>query len=99
MQYTKIPSIIDNLVYRLSVKATEDGYTAIVNKLTILKPITWFNLPYQLNKIMGIIKEYQVELDNSELQTKIDSIGKIYWFEYFKKVSELIATVELIESL
>ena len=60
MQYRKIPSIIDDLVNRLATEATSDGYTAIANKLTALKPVTWFNLPYQLNKIMDIIKEYQI---------------------------------------
>ena len=99
MQYTKIPSIIDNLINRLSIKATDNGYTSIASKLILLKPATWFNLPYKLNKIVGIVKEYQAEVDSEELQTKIDSIGKIYWFEYFKKVSELIVIVELIESL
>lgn len=99
MQYTKIPSIIDNLVNRLSIEATSDGYTAIANKLTTLKPVTWFNLPYQLNKIVVIIKEYQTLLNSNDLQTKIDLIGEILWFDIFNKVAQLILTTELIESI
>jgi len=99
MNYSKIPSICDDLINRLSIEANTDGYTSIYNKLIAFKPITWFNLPCQLNKIVGIVKEYQVELSDEELQIKINLIGEIYWFEYFKKVSELIAVVELIESL
>lgn len=99
MQYTKIPQIVDDLIVRLTTEARFDGYIIISNKFAALKPITWFNLPYQLNKIMDIIKEYQVELSDTDLQNHIDSISNIMWFGYFKKVTELIKTVELIESL
>ena len=99
MQYTKIPQIVDDLISRLSIKATADGYTTIHNKLVALKTVTWFNLPYQLNIIMDIIVEYQIELIDGDLQNLIDDIGNIMWFKYFKKVSLLIETVELIESL
>lgn len=99
MNYAKIPSICDDLVYRLSVEANSDGYTAIYNKLTALKPMTWYNLPFQLNVLMDIVSEYQVELVDGDLQDLIDSIGKIYWYDIFKKVSELIEATELIESL
>ena len=99
MQYTKIPSIVDNLIERTAAKARVGEFTEISYKLLALKPITWFNLPYQLNKLVGVIKEFQIILDNEDLQNHIDSISNIMWFEYFKKVTELIKTVELIESL
>lgn len=99
MQYTKIPQIVDNLVYRLSIKATADEYTTIHNELIALNTLTWFNLPYQLNKIMDIVKKYQVELVDGNLQDLLDEIGSVYWYNIFKKVSLLIETVELIESL
>jgi len=99
MQYTKIPQIVDDLISRLSIKATADGYTTIHNKLAALKTVTWFNLPYQINTIMDIVVEYQIELIDGDLQNLIDDIGNIYWYNIFKKVSLLIETVELIESL
>ena len=99
MQYTKIPSIVDNLIERTAAKARVGEFTEISYKLLALKPITWFNLPYQLNKLVGVIKEFQLILDNEDLQNSINSLGTIIWFNIFKKVAELSKTVELIESL
>ena len=99
MQYTKIPQIVDSLINRLSAKATTDGYTSIANKFATLKPVTWCNLPYQLNKVMDIVVLYQAELQDGGLQDLIDDIGIIIWYRYFKKVSLLNESVELIETL
>lgn len=99
MQYTKIPSIIDNLIERIAAKARVGNFLEISDKLLAIKPITWFNLPYQLNKLVGVIKEFQLILDNEDLQNSINSLGTIIWFNILKKVAELIKTVELIESL
>jgi hypothetical protein len=99
MQYTTTPSAIDKLTIRLTAKATTEGYTSIVNKLNALKPVTWFNLPYQFNKITSVIREYQLLAVDVDLQDLIDEMGEVSWFGYFKKVDLLVKIVELIESL
>lgn len=99
MLLTNTPNIVDNLIERLKVKATSDGYTAIVTQLNNLSPTTWFNLSFKLNALMGIIKNYQLLLIDGDLQDLIDDIGVIYWFTYFRKVAVLIDITELIESL
>lgn len=99
MLLTNTPNIIDNLIGRLKVKATSDGYTSIITQLESLAPTTWFNLPFKLNALMRIIKNYQLLLIDGDLQDLIDSIGIIYWFTYFRKVAILIELTELIESI
>jgi hypothetical protein len=99
MLLTNTPNIVDNLIERLKVKATSDGYTAIVTQLNNLSPTTWFNLPFKLNALMAVIKNYQLLLIDGDLQDLIDDIGIIYWFTYFRKVAVLIDITELIESL
>ena len=99
MRYTNIPAIVEDLISRLAAEATSDGYIVIANRFTALEPVTWFNLPYQLNKIMDIIGDYQTELLDGDVQDLLDEIGTIYWFNIFKKVSLLVELTELIESI
>lgn len=99
MQYTITPSIIDNAILRIAAKAKIGDFVEINDKLLALKPITWFNLPYQFNKVIDIVKEYQVEVVDGDLQDLIDDIATVSWFGYFKKVDLLVKIVEHIESL
>jgi serine/threonine protein kinase HipA of HipAB toxin-antitoxin module len=99
MLLTKTPSIVDDLIKRLRVKAIADGYTAIVLELEALKPTKWFNLPYKLNTLMNVIKNYQLLALDGDVQDKIDEIGKIHWFNYFIKIAILIELTELIEAI
>jgi hypothetical protein len=95
----KIPINIENLIDRLKVKATEDGYTSIVTQLTNVKPVLWFNLPGKLNQLMTVIKNYQLLLLDGDVQDLIDEIGVIYWFNIFNKVANIKLLVETIEAI
>lgn len=99
MTYINLPKNIDNLVKRLEVKATSDTYSAIATKFSNIEPVTWFNFPHQLNKIVDILKEYQFLLLDGNVQDDIDFLGKIYWFNYLSKVNRLISLVETIEAI
>lgn len=99
MLLTNTSNIVDDSIKRLVVKATADGYTAIIAELESLKSTSWFNLPYKLNTLMKVIKNYQLLLLDGEVQDKIDEIGKIYWFTYFIKLSILIELTEIIEAI
>lgn len=99
MMYINLPKNIDNLVSRLEIKTTADTYTAIATKFSNLKAVTWYNLPYQLNRIVDIIKEYQVLAIDGDVQDGLDSIGKVFWFNYISKVNKLIVLVETIEAI
>lgn len=99
MLLTNTPNIVDNLIERLKVKAISDGYTTIVIQLDNLSFTTWFNLPFKLNALMRVIKNYQLLLIDGNLQDLIDEVGVIYWFTYFRKLANLIEITELIESL
>lgn len=99
MTYIELPKNIDNLVKRLGEKATTDTYIAIATKFDNLKPTTWFNLPFQLNKIMDIIKEYQELLNNSDIQDLIDKISIIYWYDVLDKTNKLVELTEVIEAI
>ena len=97
--YTAIPSIINDLITRLKAEATADSQPGLVDLLTSIGTVTWYNLPYNLNKLVVGIKGYQAILFDGDLQDVIDEIDTIYWFDLFKKVALLIEAVELIESL
>jgi hypothetical protein len=95
----KIPIDIESLIDRLEVTATEDGYTNIVTQLTNVKPVIWFNLPSKLNQLMNVIKNYQLLLLDGDVQDLIDEIGIVYWYNIFKKVSNLNTLVATIEAI
>ena len=95
----QIPSIINDLVNRLIVKATDAEYEVVLAKLNALKPVIWFNLLPQLSKVEVVIKEYQDTLVDDDVADSFISLPKILWFDIFNRVNELIKAVELIESL
>lgn len=93
MLLTTTPKIVDDLVARLIVKVTDDGYTDILAELNTLGKIYFFNLPYRLNKLLTILKEYP----DSNVETLVNNIGKIYWSNYYLKLADLVELTEVIE--
>lgn len=97
--YTTIPSVINNLISRLKSAAIVDTRTDVVLALTAIGTVSWFNLPFNLNKLENAIKLYQTTLLDGDLQDLIDEVDKIAWYDLFNKVTILIETTELIETL
>lgn len=97
--YTTIPGVVNDLIKRLRAEAVADSQTALVSSLDDIGVVTWFNLPFLLNKLVAVIKGYQDVLVDGELQDIIDEISVIYFYDIFNKVSFLIEAVELIETL
>ena len=97
--YTTIPSVVNDLIVRLKAEALADSQPGLANLLADIGTVTWYNLPYNLNRLVVAIKGYQAILVDGDLQDLIDEIDTIYWFNLFKKVTLLIETTELIESL
>jgi len=97
--YTTIPSVINNLIGRLKTAAIADAKTDVVLALTAIGTVSWFNLPYNLNKLESAIKLYQTSLLDGDLQDLIDKLGIVAWYDLFNKVVTLIEATELIETL
>lgn len=96
---TAIPSTINNLITRLKAEATADSQPGLVNLLTDIGTVYWYNLPASLNMLLLGIKGYQAVLVDGDLQDIIDDLDTIYWYDLFRKVALLIEAVELIETL
>jgi hypothetical protein len=99
MTYGDTPKNIDGILSRLEDKATIDGQTAIALKFSKLKGTTFYNFPHKLNKLMSLVKEYQLVLVDGDVQDLIDSIDEIQWFNNFKKLNQINKLIKVIEAL
>ncbi len=97
--YTTIPSVINDLVSRLKTAAIADAKIDVVAAFTAIGTVSWFNLPFNLNKLTSAIKLYQTYLVDGDLQDLIDELGVIAFYDLFHKVNILIKATELIESI
>lgn len=96
MTYYNLPKEIDNLVFRLNTKIVMDGYP----ELTIdLKPTKWVTIIKQIKAIVEVVELYEQEVGNNNLQTVINKLKTISFFNLIYRVNELEKAVILIESL
>lgn len=99
MLLTDTPNIIKRQLQRIKAKAISDSATDIVISVNNFPSVYWINVPQSLNKCIDIIKEYQLILEDGDVQDKLDSLGIIYWHNYFLKVKPLVELIDLIENL
>lgn len=99
MLLTDTPNIIKRQLQRIKAKAIEDSATNVVILVNTFPEIYWINVPASLNRCIDIIKEYQLTLEDGDVQDKLDLLGTIYWHNYFLKVGALVELIDLIENL
>jgi hypothetical protein len=99
MIYIDTPKNIDNIISRLEHKATIDGQTAIAIKFSKLKGTTFYNFPHKLNRLIDVIKEYQLVLIDGNVQDLIDSIDEVQWFNCIKKLNQISKLTKIIEAI
>lgn len=99
MIYVDTPKNIDSILARLEDKAIIDGQTAIALKFSKLKGTTFYNFPHKLNRLLDVIREYQLVLVDGDVQDLLDSIDEIQWFNCLNKMNKLSKLTTIIEAI